>query len=284
MKIGVMVESFRKGLHGGLQAAVELGAQGVQMYATEGDTHPDVLKGTARRELLRHVRDLGIEFSAICADFGGHGFQLASENAKRLEDSKKVVDLTVALECKVVTTHIGVVPGDRNHDRYKVMLDACRQLAQYGESAGVTFAVETGPEPAAVLCGFLDDIALPNGIGVNFDPANLVMVIQEDIPVAVARLSKYIVHTHAKDGVNLQPVDAEKLYASFSGQADEFFNWEDYIREMPLGLGDVDFVTYLAALRKVGYDGYLTIEREVGNEPRKDIEMAIGFLKKLLAS
>ena len=103
MKIGVMVESFRAGLDGGLAAAAELGADGVQMYATSGATHPDAMDKTARADLRKKVADMGLEFSAICADFGGHGFQVAEENPKRVEDSKKVVDLTLELGCDVVT-------------------------------------------------------------------------------------------------------------------------------------------------------------------------------------
>jgi sugar phosphate isomerase/epimerase len=139
----------------------------------------------------------------------------------------------------------------------------------------VTFAIETGPEPARVLRGFLDEVAEPRGLGVNFDPANLVMVCREDIPAAVDLLGDAIVHTHAKDGLNLQPVDAEQLYG---GKLD----WGAYIREVPLGKGGVDWPGYLAALRRNGYDGYLTIEREVGEKPRRDIELAVGFLKTRL--
>ena len=275
MKIGVMVESFRTGLQGGLQAAADLGASGVQMYTTKGETHPDNLKGDARKELLKRVKGLGLEFSAICADFG-HGFGDAAANPKLVEESKKVVDLTVELECGVVTTHIGVVPAQRSNERYGTMLDACGELARYGASMGATFAVETGPEPAAVLKTFLDQIGEPRGLGVNFDPANLVMVCKEDIPAAVALLGSYIVHTHAKDGLNLQPVDAEKLYGGK-------LPWEEYVKEVPLGRGGVDFAEYLTALRAAGFDGYLTIEREVGDDPRADIEMAVQFLRELLA-
>ena len=274
MKIGVIVESFRQGLDGGLKAAADVGAHGIQMYATEGATHPDHLKGSARKDLLNQVRDRGLEFSAVCADFG-HGFGDAAANPKLVEDSKKIVDLTVELDCSVVTTHIGVVPQQRSHPRYGVMLEACAELARYGAAQGATFAIETGPEPAAILRAFLDEIGEPRGLGVNFDPANLVMVCLEDIPAAVALLAPYTVHTHAKDGINLQPVDAEKLYG---GQLD----WEAYIKEVPLGQGSVDFPQYLAALKQTGYDGYLTIEREVGDNPRADIEMAVGFLQKLL--
>ena len=282
MKIGVMVESFRAGLDGGLKAAAEVGADGVQMYATRGETHPDAMDAAARADLKARLADLGLELAAVCGDFGGHGFAVAEDNPRRVADSRKVMDLAVELGCRVVTTHIGVVPDDPAHPRCAVMREACAELARHGEKVGATFAIETGPEPAAVLRRFLDDIAVPAGLGVNFDPANLVMVCREDIPRAVETLGPYIVHTHAKDGVNLKPVDAEALYNSFAGVRPEGFSAHDYISEVPLGEGGVDFPTYLPALRRAGFDGYLTIEREVGDNPREDIVKAVEFLKKLL--
>jgi sugar phosphate isomerase/epimerase len=283
MKIGVMVESFRLGLEGGLKAAADVGAEGVQMYATGGQTHPDRLKGAARSGLRRRLADAGLELAAVCADFGGHGFACAEDNPKRIDDSKRVLDLALDLGCKVVTTHIGVVPPSPAHPRYAVLAKACEALGRYGESAGATFAIETGPEPATVLREFLDDIGIPRGLGVNFDPANLVMVIREEVPQAVEALAPYIVHTHAKDGRNLKCVDAEVLYQAFAEGGIEGFHATEYIQEVPLGEGDVHFEKYLPALRQAGYDGYLTIEREVGQDPRKDIEQAVGFLRQMLA-
>jgi sugar phosphate isomerase/epimerase len=290
MKIGVMVESFRAGLDGGLKAAAEVGADGVQMYATMGETHVDKLVGPARKELKTKAADLGLEFSAICADFGGHGFQVTQENPTRIDDSKRIMDLSLELGCNVVTTHIGVVPvcgekgqaADKSHPRYTTLAGACEELGKYGESVGATFAIETGPEPAAVLREFLDDIALPKGIGVNFDPANLAMVITEDVPAATKLLGPYIVHTHAKDGLNIHPVEAEVLYGVPGVKMPDGFCGGEYIREVPLGEGAVPFEEYLRTLVEVGFDGYLTIEREVGDQPRKDIELAVGFLRDLL--
>lgn len=283
MKIGVMVESFRLGLDGGLKAAAELRADGIQMYAVRGQTHPDSMNAAARSSLRRQLKDLNLEMAAVCGDFGGHGFTIAQDNPKRIDDSKKVMDLAMDLGCNVVTTHIGVVPKEKSHPRYAVLAGACEQLARYGESVGATFAIETGPEPAVVLRAMIDDVGVPRGLGVNFDPANLAMVIAEDIPQAVATLGPYIVHTHAKDGLNLKLVDAEMLYRSFAQRGLEGFAVGDYIREVPLGQGAVNFPTYLPALKKAGYDGYLTIEREVGKEPRKDIEQAVKFLRGLIA-
>jgi len=277
-KIGVMIESFRRGLYGGLEAAARVGAQGVQVYATGGETHFSKLRGPALAELKGRLRDLHLELAAVCGDFGGHGFQVAADNARLLDDSKRVIELARELDCRVVTTHLGVIPADPRHPRHAILTAACAELAAFARTAGATLAVETGPEPAAVLRAFLDPFGPAAGIGVNFDPANLAMVCREDIPAAVRTLAPYIVHTHAKDGVNLRPVDPERLYASFAGAPTPAFRAEDHIRETPLGEGAVPYPAYLEALRDAGYDGYLTIERETGAQPFADIQAAVRFL------
>jgi sugar phosphate isomerase/epimerase len=283
-KIGVMVESFRLSLKDSLAAAKKIGASGIQLYATMGETHFTKLKGAALSDLKNMLADNGLEVAAVCGDFGGHGFQMKEENAKKIEDSKRVVDLARELNSTVITTHIGVVPADKSHPRYKIMQDACHELGSYAQKAGAWFAIETGPEPAAVLRNFLDGIGLPGGMGVNFDPANLVMVCKENIPQAVRTLAPYIRHTHAKDGINLKPVEAEMLYGSFAGDVYDNYDAGSYIKEVPLGQGGVNFPTYLDELAKTGYKGYLTIEREVGENPYADIEMAVNFLKGLMKS
>lgn len=279
-KIGAMVESFRAGLRGGLEAAAAVGAQGVQLYVTRGETRFSKLTGTALSDLKKMLADNNLELAALCGDFGGHGFQVEADNPKLIDDSKRVVDLARELDCRPITTHIGVIPPDPRHPRYTVMAKACAAMAEYAHANGRVFAIETGPETAAVLRHFLDDIDIPTGIGVNFDPANLVMVCRENIPAAVELLGKYIVHTHAKDGVNLKLVDPEVFYGAVPRPAG--FKGDEYLREVPLGKGDVPFPAYLEALRKVGYKGYLTIEREVGPDPRKDIAEAVDFLKNLI--
>lgn len=283
-KIGVMVESFRKGLDGGLKAASELGADGVQIYATHGETHFEKLKGKSLSSLKTKLRDYKLDVSALCGDFGGHGFQIAEHNPKRIEDTKRVIGLALELGTKIVTTHIGVVPGEKSNPRYAVMARACEKAGAFAEKEGAVLAIETGPENAITLKGFLDDIGLNKGLGVNFDPANLVMVCRENIPQAVKTLASYIVHTHAKDGVNLKPVNAEQLYNSFADGGIEGFHASDYIKEVPLGKGGVGFESYLKALSEIGYRGYLTIEREVGEDPTADISLAVDFLKKRIAT
>lgn len=177
----------------------------------------------------------------------------------------------------MVTTHIGVVPTDNKHPRYSIMQEACGELARYADSLKAHFAIETGPEEAATLKGFLDGLH-STGVAVNLDPANFVMVTGDDPVQAVYTLRDYIVHTHAKDGKRLRYVAPEIVY----GLAEEEMLGSSSFIELPLGEGAVDFPAYLKALEDIGYKGYLTIEREVGDDPGKDIAAAVGFLKGII--
>ena len=274
-KIGVIVDSFKTDIPTSMEYARLAGAQGIQIYATNGPASPEQLKGAKKSDFLKLVHDNGLEISALCGDLGGHGFSDASDNPRRIEKSKRILDLAKELGTDVVTTHIGVVPEDKNHPRYKILQDACGQLAQYADQIDAHFAIETGPETAVVLKGFLDSLG-STGVAVNLDPANLVMVTGDDPAKAVYTLKDYIVHTHAKDGIRLLEKSPEIIY----GMVEEEIKSGEAFREVPLGEGSVDFDEYLNALNAIGYNSYLTIEREVGDSPRKDIEKAVSFLKK----
>ena len=280
-QIGVMVDSFRVELEEGIKKAREVGATGIQIYATYGRMAPENLTSAERKEILDIIKSNGLVVSAICGDLGGHGFARAEDNPGRIEKSKRIMDLARDLESNVVTTHIGVVPEDENHPRWKILQDACGELAEYGDSVGAYFAIETGPEKAVTLKRFLDSLG-SKGVSVNFDPANLVMVTGDDPVEAVYTLKDYIVHTHAKDGIMKKQTDPEIIYNYFAEGGIEDLRLEDYFLETPLGEGQVDFDEYLKALHKVGYRGFLTIEREVGDDPEKDIRQAVVFLKEKL--
>ena len=281
-KIGVLSESFRLPPRDGLRKAKEVGAEGVQVYAVKGEVSAEGMDAAARADFKAFCADLGLEIAALCGDFGGHGFQEAEENAWKVPASKAVVDLAVDLGTAVVTTHIGVVPADKDSEIYRNMLAACKELGDYAEAKGVTFAIETGPETATVLKSFLADVA-SKGIGVNLDPANLVMVAGDDPVQAVHTLADYIVHTHAKDGVQLKVCDPAAIYGGFAEGGGEDLDIEPPFKEVPLGQGDVDWDAYLDALEAIGFKGFLTIEREVGDDPATDVRDAVKFLRAKIA-
>ncbi|MEY8573039.1 sugar phosphate isomerase/epimerase family protein [Oscillospiraceae bacterium 21-37] len=274
--IGVMLDSFRTDMLTALDKAAALGAKGIQVYATRGEMSPEKLYGEKRKEFLKAVKDHGLTVSALCGDLG-KGFVNPELNPGLIEQSKRILDLAKDLETDVVTTHIGVVPEDPAHPRYGIMQDACGKLAAYADGMQAHFAIETGPEKAATLKGFLDGLH-STGVAVNLDPANFVMVTGDDPVQAVYTLKDYIVHTHAKDGRRLAVRDPEVLYGMVES---EMLSDPSYI-ELPLGEGDVDFPNYLKALNDIGFKGFLTIEREVGDDPEGDIGAAVRFLQNLI--
>jgi L-ribulose-5-phosphate 3-epimerase len=283
--IGIMVDSLRLGVREGLKKAKELGADGVQIYAVQGEMDPANLTPAARRELKRYVESLGLRISALCGDLGGHGFQDREANPAKVEKSKRILDLAVELGTNVVTTHIGVVPENEDDPIYEAMQSACEELGVYAKQMGAYFAVETGPETAAHLKRFLDSLST-DGVSVNFDPANMVMVTGDDPVQGVYTLKDYIVHTHVKDGIRLREVDPREVYGSLGYEpmsheriAQDAESGSSY-RELALGEGSVDFARYFRALQDIGYTGFLTIEREVGENPEADIAKAIDFIRR----
>lgn len=274
--IGVMLDSFRTETKRAIEKAAAIGAKGLQMFATQGQHTPENLSASQRKELLDMVKSHGLVFSALCGDFG-QGFGDSEKNPQLIEKSKRILDLAKELETNVVTTHIGVVPEDKNHPRYQIMQEACGELSRYADSVAAHFAIETGPETARTLRAFLDSLG-SRGVAVNLDPANLVMVTGDDPVQAVYELKDYIVHTHAKDGIKLLDKDTEVVY----GLIEEEIATGEAFREVPLGEGSVPFPEYLKALDDIGYKGFLTIEREVGANPEQDITLAADFLRNLI--
>jgi len=258
MKIGVMLPNLKLPTKEALKKAAEMELDGVQLWTTGGDLDPQKLSATARDNLVHFIGSLGLEISALCGDLG-RGFGDETDLEKRVELTKKILDLSVDLRTPIMTTHIGVIPEDPDAKEYKLMLQVLRDIGKYASEIGTCIAAETGPETPETLLKFLKELNSP-GVKVNYDPANLVMCMGSDPVKGVHTLKDYIVHTHAKDGIKLP----------------------DGYKEVPLGEGGVPWKEYIAALRSIGFDGFLTIEREVGDNPAGDIAKARDFLRSIL--
>lgn len=252
MKVGIITASLPMDLKSGLRKAKEIGAHGVQLWVAHNELDPKNLSRSGREDLMTYMASLGLERSALCGDIGG--FADPATVDERVAHTKLMFDLCVDLATPILTTHVGFIPEDRGSRAYRDLVGAVREVADYAAERGCCFATETGPEPGEGLAEFLRAVNSP-GARVNYDPANLCMSGFDHIG-DVKVLGEFIVHTHAKDGIHGEP------------------------REVALGKGDVGFERYLAALRDIRYDGYLTIERECGDDPVADIVEAIAFLKK----
>jgi len=286
MKIATLADWFGVGVINGIKESQRCGAEGVQLYAWK-ELNPFEITSAKVSEIKQAANDCGQTVTALCGELsemnpGGHGLEDADKNPPLIDYLKRVLDLAAEMDCNVVTTHIGIIPEDKSRAAYKALQSACGELSEYASKINAWLAIETGPEPVARLCDFADSI--PGGrIAVNYDPANLVMVTNDDAVKGVYTAGKRIVHTHAKDGIMNKYIGPEHIYSIFAeGGVEALATVGDYFTETPLGQGQVNWPEYLKALRETGYNGYLTIEREVGKDAAADIRMAVGFLKNQL--
>lgn len=251
MKIGAFLGSFRLGVKESLAKAKEIGLDGIQLSSVKDELYIEKLSGTGIKEIKDLIESYGLVISAVCGDLGGHEFTDESDVEERIERTKKIMEVTKGLDCSIVQTHIGKILESEDAKERQVMKYALEVLGQYGDKIGCFLATETGPEPPTLMSEFLFTIKYET-LKVNYDPANLVMKGYDPIK-GVEELKDYIIHTHAKDGKRNNG-------------------------EVPLGEGDVDFEKYLEALKNINYDGFFVIEREVGENPVKDIITAKNFL------
>ncbi|MBU0714304.1 MAG: sugar phosphate isomerase/epimerase [Verrucomicrobia bacterium] len=256
LKVGAFLSSFRLDLKNTLAKAQEIGLAGIQLSSLPPEINVEDISEKKAAEIIRIFKDHNLVISAVCGDIGGFAVDDEHEAMIRVERTRRIMDNTRRLGIAIVQTHIGFIPEDFNDQSVVIMRKCLEKIGKYGQKIGVVLATETGPEPASTMKRFLDTIQIP-AIKVNYDPANLVMNGFDCIG-GVAELKDYIVHTHAKDGRKEKDAQGRK--------------------EQPLGRGDVNFPEYIKAMDAIGYNGFYVIEREVGEDPAKDIAEAKRFL------
>jgi sugar phosphate isomerase/epimerase len=170
------------------------------------------------------------------------------------------IKVTAELGAPYLSTHAGFI--DHNDaDGYARFCTRIRELADAAQASGITLLMETGQETAADLRRCLEDLN-HNALGVNFDPANMILYGKGNPVDAVRVLGPWIRHVHIKDAVaSSQP--------------------EAWGQEVPWGDGDVRCEAFLAALAEVGYDGALAVEREAGKDRVPDIALAVTRLREV---
>ena len=193
------------------------------------------------------------------------GFIPRESREEREKRTYQVSDLAAALDVRSIACHIGFVPEDTGHADYVAVRDLVRRVCDHAARHGQTFALETGQEAAEVLLSFLKDVNRPN-LGINFDPANMILYGTGDPIEALDVLREHILSVHCKDG-DWPPRDASGALGS----------------ERPLGRGAVGIPRFLEKLKAIGFRGPLNIEREAENQEERirDIRTAVGLLKSL---
>src|SRR5258708_10630080 len=127
------------------------------------------------------------------------GFIPRATREEREERTREISDFAAALGVGGIACHIGFVPEDTTHPDYMAVCEMVRRVADHAATHGQTFALETGQEPAHVLQRFLKDVERTN-VGINFDPANMILYGTGDPIEALKVLGAQVLSVHAKDG------------------------------------------------------------------------------------
>jgi sugar phosphate isomerase/epimerase len=197
---------------------------------------------------------------SIACTGGVRSDDLWSENRRRFELAAKVA---AAHDLRLVTFHAGFLPEDRSDAGRDAMLDRLRFIADYFASANIEVALETGQETARTLLDALEDLDCPN-VGVNFDPANMILYGRGDPVAALRTLSRYVMQIHIKDA----------LPTSQPG------TWG---REMPVGRGAVDWPAFFEVACAIDPPVNFVIEREAGPDRLDDIRSAAALVAQSIA-
>ncbi len=248
----------------------KVGVPTIQLHAPHRQSRgPEVVE-----RLRQQLKQIGVTLTAVFGGFEGEsyadiptvgrtiGLVPPETRQERLQEMFEISDFAQQMGCDTVALHIGVVPHDRNDPQRAGIVDVTRELCQHCGRHGQFLHLETGQESAEDLIAFIDDVGVDN-LRINFDPANMILYGMGDPLEALKKLAPLVRSVHCKDGT-----------------------WSDqpgvtWGQEVPLGQGDVNIKAYLETLRDIGYTGPLTIEREIPQDPERQLR-EIGDAVRLL--
>jgi len=272
MPIGVFVAP-----HGGMEAALDkvkrLGLRTAQLQ-TPG---PRERNEERAREVAAGFADAGVEITLVFCGFPGEsyaGIPVVRETVglvppatreERLGITREIADFAARVGAPGIGIHVGFVSEDWESDEFAGVVDVVGRAADYCAERGLCMNLETGQETADTLLHLLEAVQRPN-LGVNFDPANMILYGSGEPLEALRNVGSHVRSCHCKD-------------ATWSSRPGEEFG-----EEVPLGQGDVNIEQFVATLAELGYDGPLTIEREIKGERQiADIEAGVRLLRDIKA-
>lgn len=272
MKLGVLVNlNQREDIAKKIREVHEMGFSSCQISCWDMDCYTNAYASI----IVEALKAYDVTVSAFWAGWSGRGvwnfydgpatLGIVPEYARfqRILDLKAGSDFAKKIGCDQVATHAGFLPEDPCAENYRGVICALREVAQHCKGNGQYFLFETGQETPVTLRRVIEDIGLDN-LGVNLDPANLILYGKANPVDALDTIGEYVRDIHGKDG----------RYPT---------NGHDLGEETPLGEGQVNFPALIAKLKKLGYDRTVTIEREIsGDQQKKDILAAKAVLEDLI--
>lgn len=191
-----------------------------------------------------------------------NGLTAPAYRSQRLEYLIKGCTFVRWLGITDLIIHAGFIPNNPFDPEYGALVAAIRLLGNYAKGLGVNLLFETGAESPVTLLRLIEEAGCGN-LYVNLDTGNCLMYGYANPVDALTTVGKYLRNIHLKDG--LPPTDCYSLG-----------------KETAVGEGEVDFLRFVKKLKALGYDRFVTIEREIsGQQQREDIVKAKTFFEQL---
>lgn len=270
MKLGVMI-SMTTEIDESFEKLISMGFQTCQLNCWQPELYTDEMAELVTLAVEKH----GVEITAFWCGWTGNrvwdfyegpltlGIVPVDCRQVRCDEIKKGADFAKKIGISNVVTHAGFLPENPSSTEYHSVVATLKGIAQHLKNNGQNFLFETGQETPVTLRRTIEDIGTGN-LGINLDPANLILYGKANPVDALDVFGEYVMGIHGKDG--LYPTNGRNL-----GE------------EVRIGDGKVNYPALIARLKELGYDGAITIEREIsGARQIEDIKYAKEFLEKLL--
>lgn len=224
----------------------------------------------------KRLAEKGVRVAAFWAGYSGHiewnftrgpvtlGLVPPTYRYARVKELKNWAEFAVELGAPAIVTHCGFLPENMTDPAFEPVASAIYEVAERCKQLGIEFWFETGQETPVTLLRFIQEVGLDN-LGINLDPANLILYGKGSPLDALDVFGKYVKNIHAKDA--LAPTDGRNLG-----------------REVRVGEGLVRYTEFLPKLVSCGFTGDFIIEREISEQEgqSKDIADTVKYLRKFL--
>ncbi len=272
MTLGVAVDSFGMELRAGLEQAAKFAARCVQLEPS-AVLSPKVMGQTARRDFRTVLRGYNLDFAALAIPLR-HGLDVFENQQPRLDQIKEFMQFAFDLGTRVVVVPFPKLPAapvesdapapslfliNRPPNPADTLRASLTELGRAADRTGVTVAFEVGQDAGQAVAEYLNSYDVER-FGMALDPASFLLNRQDPF-AAVMALYKRLVHVMARDART----------SSASGPT-----------EVPVGAGDLDWMTWLASLATVEYTGCVCVKQNVGDNRAATMGQSLAFLRRFL--
>lgn len=270
MKIGIIHALQLDAEHNQFNTVKDYGLNVCQLLCT-GNKLPATKQ--MAEQLIAQSREANVRVCAVWAGLPGVGSWTFTQGPvtlglvpphlreERVQALKQWADLAAWIGAPAIITHCGFIPENMTDPEFAPIVDAIREVAVYCQELGIEFWFETGQETPVTLLRTIERVGTAN-LGINLDPANLIMYGRGNPIDALDVFGRYVRNVHVKDG--FYPTTGDELG-----------------KEVRVGDGQVNFPKFLTKLKAMGFDGEFIIEREIsGPEQQADIELTVRNLRQ----